>query len=75
MNEGDISRHDKQIEEILELLAKKADKDELLKLQNDLASLLKQIKDLKDTLNRYKEKLDKPDLSELLQKHLSDLEK
>lgn len=36
---------------------------------------MKQIKDLKDTLNRYKEKLDKPDLSELLQKHLSDLEK
>lgn len=75
MNEGDIGRHNNQIEEIFDLLSKKADKDELQKLKDELSSLLKQIKDMKDTLNRYKDKLDKPDLSELLQKHLNDLEK
>jgi len=64
MNEGDITTHNKQIEEIFALLDTKADKSDLKKLQDDLSKLVKQLGDLRDTLNRYKEKLDKPDISE-----------
>jgi len=36
---------------------------------------LKQIEQIKETLNKYKEKMEKPDLSESILKQISDLEK
>lgn len=75
MNEGDISTHTKQIEDLFNLLKEKADKADLDKLAQELQKLLKQIENLKETFNKYKEKFEKPDLTENILKQIADLEK
>jgi chromosome segregation ATPase len=42
-NEGDIGTHNKQIDEIFDLLSKKADKSDLDKLREEMAAMMKQI--------------------------------